>query len=495
MVAKISVGKNLYGALAYNQNKVDEGGAKILSTHLLRYPEDGCFRPDESMRQLLEWMPSHYRTEKPVIHISLNPHPDDILTDEQLAEIGREYMQRLGYGNQPYLVFKHEDIDRHHIHIVSLRVDSEGRKVSDKFEHRRSKEITEFLEQKYGLHPAEGQKKGEEWQLKPVDAAKGDIKRQIARTVKPLLKLYSFHTMGEFRALLSLYNIGMEEVKGEMGGRTYHGILYTALDNNGETVATPIKSSRLGKMTGAEQLDKKMREATAKAKSDPCRERIRPLVADALRRSVDERDFRDRLAKEQIDLVLRRNETGRIYGVTFIDHRSRTVLNGSRLGKEFSANMLNERFQEQPQNLMPPLQPPVPPVVDLENGEKILGGLLSGIQYRSGGQDSAELPAHDRIVRLHPLDKTLLRYLPCSLVSGDERRKGGKNQMGACLDSPFRRFRPLLFQLVVARTAHTVNGTHRLLYIHSYCRLPLPARCRCMDLPSAQTESHGRCIQ
>ena len=138
MVARISVGKNLYGALAYNQNKVDEGGAKVLSAHLLRYPEDGRFRPDESVRQFLEWMPNHYRTEKPVIHISLNPHPDDVLTDGQLAEIGREYMQRLGYGNQPYLVFKHEDIGRHHIHIVSLRVDSEGRKVSDKFEYRRS---------------------------------------------------------------------------------------------------------------------------------------------------------------------------------------------------------------------------------------------------------------------------------------------------------------------------------------------------------------------
>ena len=101
MVARISVGKNLYGALAYNQNKVDEGGAKVLSAHLLRYPEDGRFCPDESVRQFLEWMPNHYRTEKPVIHISLNPHPDDVLTDSQLAEIGREYMQRLRCGQPP----------------------------------------------------------------------------------------------------------------------------------------------------------------------------------------------------------------------------------------------------------------------------------------------------------------------------------------------------------------------------------------------------------
>ena len=115
-------------------------------------------------------------------------------------------------------------------------MDSGGRKISDRFEHRRSKEITEQLEQKYGLHPAEGQKKAEEWKLRPVDAARGDIRRQIADTVKPLLKLYRFQSMGEFRALLSLYNIGMEEVRGEAGGRAYHGIVYTALDADGEPV-------------------------------------------------------------------------------------------------------------------------------------------------------------------------------------------------------------------------------------------------------------------
>ena len=143
MVAKISTGKDLYGALAYNQTKVEEGHAKILDANLLPYPEDGRFRMGETMEAFTAWLPSHYRTEKPVIHISLNPHPDDVLTDGQLAAIGREYMEKLGYGNQPFLIFKHTDIDRHHIHIVSLRVDSGGRKISDRFEHRRSKEIPE----------------------------------------------------------------------------------------------------------------------------------------------------------------------------------------------------------------------------------------------------------------------------------------------------------------------------------------------------------------
>ena len=132
----------MYGALAYNQTKVENGHAKILDANLLPYPEDGRFRMGETMKAFTAWLPSHYRTEKPVIHISLNPHPDDELTDGQLAAIGREYMEKLGYGNQPFLIFKHTDIDRHHIHIVSLRVDSGGRKISDRFEHRRSKEIS-----------------------------------------------------------------------------------------------------------------------------------------------------------------------------------------------------------------------------------------------------------------------------------------------------------------------------------------------------------------
>lgn len=296
------------------------------------------------MDDFRRWMPSHFRTEKPVIHISLNPHPDDVLTDEQLTAIGEEYMQKLGYGNQPYMIFKHEDIERKHIHIVSLRVDSNGRKINDSNEYRRSKAITEELEQKYGLHPAEGQKKGEDWQLTPVDSSKGNLKKQINNVVKPLLKMYRFQSVGEFRGLLSLYNIGLEEVKGEVNGHSYHGILYSALDKDGEKTGTPIKSSVLGKPAGMAAIEKQMRQSGTAIKDKKLKERTRRIVSAAMKSPRTESDFRRELSAQGIDLVLRRNEDNRIYGVTFIDHRSRVVLNGSRLGKDFSANVFNEYF-------------------------------------------------------------------------------------------------------------------------------------------------------
>lgn len=345
MVAKISTGQSLYGALAYNQDKVDEGHARVLATNLVLQPEDGQFSIGDCMDDFRRWMPSHFRTEKPVIHISLNPHPDDVLTDEQLTAIGEEYMQKLGYGSQPYMIFKHEDIERRHIHIVSLRVDSDGRKINDSNEYRRSKAITEELEQKYGLHPAEGQKKGEDWQLTPVDSSKGNLKKQIGNVVKPLLKMYRFQSLGEFRALLSLYNIGMEEVKGEANGRPYHGILYSALDKDGEKIGTPIKSSVLGKTTGVAAIEKQMQQSGTVIKDKKLKERTRRTVSTAMQRTRTETDFRRELSAQGIDLVLRRNEDNRIYGVTFIDHRNRVVLNGSRLGKDFSANIFNDRFR------------------------------------------------------------------------------------------------------------------------------------------------------
>ncbi|EGK02564.1 conjugal transfer protein MobB [Dysgonomonas gadei] len=343
MVAKFSHGSSLYGALSYNQEKVNEGLGKVLATNLVIEPSDGVFNVASCMEDFERFMPSHIRTSKPVIHISLNPHPDDKLTDQQLADIGREYMEQFGYGGQPYMIFKHEDIGREHIHIVSTRVRTDGSIIRDNNNYERSRKITDSLEQKYCLQSKE-KNQGEAWQLAPIDASQGNLKKQVANVIKPLSEMYSFQTLGEYRALLSLYNIGVEEIKGENKGKAYRGLVYSALDDDGNRVGTPLKSSLFGKEHGLDRLEKQFEKSKETIKTNGIAKQTRAIVSASFANTRTESEFRAALREKGIDLVLRRNDEGRIYGATFINHKQRVVLNGSRLGKEFSANVFNERF-------------------------------------------------------------------------------------------------------------------------------------------------------
>ena len=257
MVAKISVGKSLYGALAYNGEKINEAKGRLLTTNRIYNDGTGTVDIRKAMEGFLACMPEHTRVEKPVLHISLNPHPDDVLTDTELQDIAREYLEKLGYGDQPYLIVKHEDIDRHHLHIVTINVDEKGRRLNQDFLFRRSDRIRRELEQKYGLHPAERKNQRIENPLRKVDASAGDVKRQVGNTVKALSGQYRFQTMGEYRALLSLYNMTVEEARGNVCGREYHGLVYSVTDDAGNKTGNPFKSSLFGKSAGYEAVQKK----------------------------------------------------------------------------------------------------------------------------------------------------------------------------------------------------------------------------------------------
>ncbi len=345
MVAKITTGKDIYGALAYNQQKVDQGEGTVLRTCGLLEPADGNFSVAQTAADILAWMPPHVRTEKPIIHISLNPDPRDMLADNELADIADKYMEGMGWGSQPYIVYKHTDIDRTHIHIVSVQVDSSGRKINDSRRNERSVALTERIEREYGLRPAKGRKKTELWQLDPVDYTKGDLTKQIASVVKPALAIYRFQTMGELRALLSLYRVGVEQVEGTRNGKPYRGLLYTVLDKNGQKVpAPPLKASRLGEDAALEKIGRVMKRSADIIKTAGLHKSTLQQVQEAMQDTTTEEELRDRLKAYHIDLYLRRNDTGRITGVTFIDHQTRCVMNGSRLGKAYSANALNERI-------------------------------------------------------------------------------------------------------------------------------------------------------
>mgnify|MGYP000385085539 CR=1 FL=1 len=107
-------------------------------------------------------------------------------------------------------------------------MDENGRRLNRDFIHRRSKRITSELEKKYGLHPADRRQYRTDNPLRRVDTSQGEVSTEAPA----VLATYTLQTMGEYRALLSLYNVTVEEARGMVDGREYHGLVYFSLSPN-----------------------------------------------------------------------------------------------------------------------------------------------------------------------------------------------------------------------------------------------------------------------
>ena len=349
MIAKISATENLGGALGYNFKKVEKGEANVLLAAELYQNNDGNYTMEDVLVDMEALMPKKCRTKKTVFHCSLNPHPDEKLSDELLVQIAKEYMEALGYGKQPYIVFKHNDIAREHIHIVSLRVDSRGRKINDKFEKRRSKKITDALERKFGLIPSSKVADKAVEETPKIDTTQGNIKEQVASVLRMVLKHYRFCSLGELNAILSAYNLAVEEVKTEFRGKKYDGLVYVPTDDKGGKISTPINASDIGRGVGYTAVQNRMQKSKQAIK--PLIPTIRNKVLQAMLTSPQTEEKLQRKLKEQsLRAVIRKNESGRIYGITFIDDEVGVALNGSRLGKGYSANVFNGYFSNPAHN-------------------------------------------------------------------------------------------------------------------------------------------------
>ena len=349
MIAKISATENLGGALGYNFKKVQHNEASVLCVNELREGFDGTYRIDKVLRDMQALIPEKCRTKKTVFHCSLNPHPDEKLSDEQLTQIAKEYMEALGYGKQPYIVFKHNDIAREHIHIVSFRINGEGKKINDKFEKRRSKKITDTLERKYNLIPSPKIADKVMNETPKIDTTRGNIKEQVANIVRMVLKHYCFCSLGELNAILSAYNLTVEEIKTEFRGKKYDGLVYVPTDEKGNKLSTPIHASDIGRGVGYTAVQNRMQKSKQAIK--PLISIIRYRVLQTMRTSPKtEEELRQRLEEQGLRMFIRKNESGRIYGITFIDDKEGIALNGSRLGKGYAANVFNGYFSNPTRN-------------------------------------------------------------------------------------------------------------------------------------------------
>lgn len=421
MIAKISSSANLAGALGYNFKKVVSGEASVLLAEGLYANPEGGYTMEEVLSDMQAAIPKKCRTKNVVFHCSLNPHPDEKLSDEQLTQIAQEYMQILGYGEQPYIVFKHNDIAREHIHIVSLRVNSAGEKINDKFENRRSKRITDHLERKYGLIPSTPSKEQRtnapaSQEHLPLD----NIRSEMAQTLRELLAHYHFCSLGEFKAILGAYQLTIEEVKNTYRGREYNGLVYAPTDETGNKLCPPLPASKIGRGVGYTALQHKMRQSKQRIK--PFLPGIRQRVLGVMRSSPQtEEELLASLNKSGLRCLIRKSEGGRIYGITFIDDTLGIALNGSRLGKGYAAKQFEAYFSAPESNrfldeklyghLSSPWEAPkgladsIPLLAEGSDNpmESILDELIGDLPLATGNDDWKEASWQRKLRRRHQL--------------------------------------------------------------------------------------------
>ena len=345
----------------YNKEKVDKNEAEVLLWQKMLEPFDkyGRMDVDACMESFIPYLEANRRMTNTVFHASLNPSPEDKLTDGQLRDIAQEYMELWVMATSPTLSL---NIRTFRANIsISCRCGSTsggGWKINDSHEYDHSMSVLRELERKYDLHPSiKGEELAYNVGLHRANYREGNVKQQISSVVRSCLRNYKCSSYGEFRTLLERFNVSVEGHTGTIDGRNYAGIVYGALTDNGYGTGTPFKSSKIGKDVGYDALQKYYGKSKAVLKEEGALDRLRQTVRDAMSPRNTRDEFRQLLKADGIDTIFRINPVGRIYGVTFIDHEAGIVTNGSVLGKEFSTNVFNElypAFQKEEQHTVEP---------------------------------------------------------------------------------------------------------------------------------------------
>lgn len=322
------------GTLRYNEDKVRSGVASVLCTANIGSDDLDVVnmvfeqREREAIREL----------EHVSFQMSVNPSESDGIDESHIPAFVEELMEGLGYGDQPWVVFRHNDIERVHYHVVSIRVDEDGRKIRDYYEKRQCDRIVQALESKYGYIKGRGEEPSErERSALPVfSEGSGDVVRSIEDCVRDSLS-YLFTTERQFAEILRCHGVRVQEGLGTRDLSVH--LSFQGLDREGRPCTGSISDAQLS-FDVRDTLDRRLEECRM---TDPTQNRseLRQALSEALRSSGDIPSLQTALRGKHIDLVIYTDREGKPRGTTLIDHRSRCAFKGSEISRTLSGSLLS----------------------------------------------------------------------------------------------------------------------------------------------------------
>ncbi len=346
MVAKIVSGKSIRGILIYNENKVENGDAILFMASGFAGDIDKLKLAQKAERFNKRTMlnPS---VKTNALHITLNFHPSDMLDSEKLQRIVSEYMEQIGFGEQPFLVYLHEDTHHPHVHIATTNIRSDGSRIDiHGIGYKRSEQARKSIEQKYDLTVAGGNPLDNSPKIKPAVYGEDPTKKTISNIVTAVMKQYRYSSFPEFNAALRAFNITADRGTEDSVMYQKRGLLYSILDDHGNKIGIPLKASAIYARPTLDNIGKRFDKNMIDRKV--FREELKDKIDGVFKgyQSITKTGFELALKENGVTADFRRNEQGRIYGVTFIDHGTKSVFNGSDLGKAYSAAALTRSFGE-----------------------------------------------------------------------------------------------------------------------------------------------------
>jgi len=156
MIIKILSSTGTFAAVRYNTDKMDRGDGELMKIANMPHLEGRhTVSPGEVKAYLKAHSATNARIKSAQFHATISAKGRE-MDKRQLTEAAVEYMDKMGYGENPYIVVFHSDTDNNHVHIVSSRVDNHGKKINDSHERRRSQAVRGQLMEKFGTGEDKG---------------------------------------------------------------------------------------------------------------------------------------------------------------------------------------------------------------------------------------------------------------------------------------------------------------------------------------------------
>jgi hypothetical protein len=345
MLAKVKCHSNLNVSIGYSEVKMVQGKAEcLLAVNFTR--QAGGLSHDDKVARFAQRTSLHEGVTCNAVHISLNFSPREQLSNEKMKMLAQHYMQAIGFDRQPYLVYRHSDAHHPHMHVVSTNITADGKRIQlQDIVRKQSREVVHKMEERFSLAKNERSMQSETFQVQHAQRViQGEmgIKRAISDVLNTVMPHFNYTNMGEYNAALRLYNVAAHQ--GKEGSRLQQtgGLLYYALNKEGQRISLPMKASSFLLKPTLATLEKQFVLNLEKRKEMLLHVNT---YADWIlnTRKPTWEGFKKEMLKEGISVVVQADKTSGQGSVYFVHHQQKAVLSGESMGPAYALQTLQQK--------------------------------------------------------------------------------------------------------------------------------------------------------